>query len=294
MGWDLESFRASLISMSNSTVLAYVGDVSDFAAWVSHQGIAEPTSVTRSTLRRYLSHLGVSGLARSSISRKTASIRRYFVWLVSEGRAESNPARGIMAGGAPSKLPRVLSNDELEILLNDPPKRSRTRPEWAVARDELVVELLYGSGLRVSELSGLDIGDIDLSRQCVKVLGKGSKERIVPINADSVNALRNWLTAGRKQLVSDDSPVNALLLNSRGNRLSPRDVRRILDMRSSSPVHPHALRHTYATHLLDGGADLRAVQELLGHANLKTTQGYTHVSKERLVSVYEGTHPRAN
>ena len=160
-------------------------------------------------------------------------------------------------------------------------------------RDTAVVELLYGSGLRVAELCGLRLGDLDLRRRRLMAWGKGSKQRQVPMSAPSVDAVRAWLAGGRPVLANDDSPADALFLNQRGRALGPRDVRRILDLRAASPTHPHALRHTFATHLLDGGADLRVVQELLGHASLETTQVYTHVSKERLLTVYESTHPRA-
>jgi site-specific recombinase XerD len=157
-------------------------------------------------------------------------------------------------------------------------------------RDLAVLELLYAAGLRVSELCGLDRDGVDLRGRTVTVLGKGGKQRRVPIHDTAVAALGEWLSAGRGQMAG---PPDAVFVNRRGARLGPRDVRRILDRRAASPTHPHALRHTFATHLLDGGADLRVVQELLGHSSLATTQIYTHVSKERLRSVYEGTHPRA-
>jgi integrase/recombinase XerC len=160
-------------------------------------------------------------------------------------------------------------------------------------RDTAVLELLYGSGLRVAELCGLRPGDIELRRRRVVVWGKGSKQRWVPMSEPSVEAVRAWLNRGRPRLAREHSPADAVFLNRRGVRLSPRDVRRILDRRAVDPTHPHALRHTFATHLLDGGADLRVVQELLGHADLATTQLYTHVSKQRLRAVYEATHPRA-
>jgi site-specific recombinase XerD len=160
-------------------------------------------------------------------------------------------------------------------------------------RDDSVLEILYGSGLRVAELCGLRPEDLDLDRGSARVWGKGSKQRVVPLSRPAVEALAAWLESGRASLVSGESPPDAVFLNRRGRRLTPRDVRRIIDHRASSPTHPHALRHTFATHLLDGGADLRAVQELLGHADLGTTQHYTHVSKDRLRNVLDATHPRA-
>jgi integrase/recombinase XerC len=153
--------------------------------------------------------------------------------------------------------------------------------------------LLYGSGLRVAELCGLCLGDVDVRRHLVTVWGKGSKQRQVPISPPASAAVEAWLTHGRAPMASPDSPADALFFNRRGRRLGPRDVRRLLDRRAPSPTHPHALRHSFATHLLDGGADLRVVQELLGHASLQTTQVYTHVSKEHLRAVFETTHPRA-
>jgi site-specific recombinase XerD len=160
-------------------------------------------------------------------------------------------------------------------------------------RDDAVLELLYGSGLRVAELCGLDLERLDLPRRLVVVIGKGNKERQVLMHDRCADAVSQWVEEGLVVLARASSPAEALFLNQRGNRLGSRDVRRILDRRSPVPTHPHALRHTFATHLLDGGADLRVVQELLGHASLQTTQVYTHVSKERLLTVYEGTHPRA-
>ncbi|MCL6091644.1 MAG: tyrosine-type recombinase/integrase [Actinobacteria bacterium] len=178
-------------------------------------------------------------------------------------------------------------------------RRSRAvklRDDAVKLRDDAVLELLYGSGLRVSELSGLSEADVDLDGGWVRVWGKGSKQRRVPMSAPCVRALRRWVSEGRLVLVNEaggEAEAEPLFLNMRGKRLTPRDVRRVLDRRSPTHTYPHALRHSFATHMLDGGADLRVVQELLGHANLRTTQVYTHVSKERLISVYDTSHPRA-
>jgi len=160
-------------------------------------------------------------------------------------------------------------------------------------RDDAVVEVLYGSGTRVAELVGLDLPALNLKRGRVVVLGKGGIERMLPLSEPSVLALQRWVDVGRTQLVTEHTPPGAVFLNQRGKRLSERDVARIIDRRAIAPTHPHALRHTFATHLMDGGADLRVVQELLGHKNLETTQRYTQVSKQRLRSVYDATHPRA-
>jgi site-specific recombinase XerD len=166
-------------------------------------------------------------------------------------------------------------------------------PDHIRLRDQAVLELLYGSGLRVSELCGLSETDVDLGHGWALVWGKGGKQRRSPLSENAVLALGLWLDGGRPSMEVETSPKDALFLNNRGARLGPRDVRRILERRSPTPTYPHALRHSFATHLLDGGADLRVVQELLGHASVRTTQVYTHVSKERLLAVYETTHPRA-
>jgi site-specific recombinase XerD len=187
----------------------------------------------------------------------------------------------------------VLRDDEITAVLDDPPAAVADDPPSVRSRDDAVLELLYGSGLRVSEVCGLRPGDLDLDRRRVTVWGKGSKQRVVPLSPPAVASLAQWLDHGRRDLVTAASPGDAVFLNRRGNRLGPRDVHRLLDRRAPSPTHPHALRHTFATHLLDGGADLRSVQEMLGHADLSTTQHYTHVSKQRLRSVLDATHPRA-
>ncbi len=160
-------------------------------------------------------------------------------------------------------------------------------------RDTALLELLYGSGLRIAEATGLDVDEVDLARARVVVWGKGAKQRTVPLSDPAAAALGRWLGDGRPHLATEASPGGAVFLNRRGRRLTPRDARRVLDRRAIEPTHPHALRHTFATHLLDGGADLRVVQELLGHSDVATTQRYTHVSKERLRTVFDATHPRA-
>lgn len=291
MAWDLDGFSASLTGVAPATREAYARDLRAFTRWTDRLGLEGPAEVDRRTLRRYLAYLATTGKARRSIARSASSIRRYFGWLRLTGRIASDPSAGLSAPKGEGRLPRVLPESEVNQLL-DHPVRTEEAPELA-ARDAAVVELLYGSGLRVAELCGLRPCDLDLTQRLVIVWGKGSKQRRVPLSPPAVEALRRWLDDGRHALVGPDSPDDAVFLNRRGHRLTPRDVRRILDRRSATPVHPHALRHTFATHLLDGGADLRAVQELLGHADLATTQLYTHVSKERLRSVFQATHPRA-
>jgi site-specific recombinase XerD len=293
VAWQLDSFSRSLTGAAPGTVEAYGRDVAAFVAWAERGELWGPDAIDRLLLRRYLAYLATRGYARNTIARKAAALRRYFGWLRRSGSLSSDPARRLSAPAGEDRLPRVLSRTEVEAMLDTPVPRAAAVPDAVRRRDDAVLELLYGSGLRVSELTGLDLGDVDLSSGIVVVWGKGSKQRRVPMHAACVDALRTWLDDGRHALVRPSSPAGAIFLNARGNRLGPRDVRRILDRRSRIPTHPHALRHSFATHLLDGGADLRVVQELLGHATLQTTQVYTHVSKDHLVTVYEKTHPRA-
>ncbi len=282
--WDLPGFEAWLGGRSAATRRAYVGDVAAFAEWVARSDVTTPAVVDRMHLRRYLASLGTRRLARATVARKAAALRCYFGWLARAGRIGADPSKSLRAPTGGGRLPRVLSGGEVGALLDTPVTSVIDQ------RDHAVLELLYAAGLRVSELCGLDRSGVDLVGRTVKVLGKGNKERRVPIHGEATDALAAWLGEGREAMAG---PQEAVFVNRRGARLGPRDVRRILDRRAASPTHPHALRHTYATHLLDGGADLRVVQELLGHASLATTQIYTHVSKERLRSVYEDTHPRA-
>ncbi|HEY7069585.1 MAG TPA: tyrosine-type recombinase/integrase, partial [Acidimicrobiales bacterium] len=289
MGWDLDSFTASLVSLAPRSVEAYRTDLAAFVSWAHDAGADGPTAVDRKLLRRYLAHLSAAGQARRSIARKASTLRRYFAWLRRTDVLADNPAVGLSAPKGEARLPRVLRADELHQLLDDPPARVEADPEPVRRRDDLILELLYGSGLRVSELCGLGLGDVDVPRAVVTVHGKGGKQRQVPMSAPTLELLRGWLARGRSEFdaiaaaspgpvgaaAEDGSDDRALFHNRRGRPLSPRDVRRVLDHRSPVPTHPHALRHTFATHLLDGGADLRAVQELLGHADLATTQLYT-------------------
>jgi site-specific recombinase XerD len=291
--WRLEPFLASLTAAAPTTVRAYRSDLVGFITWAGRLGLDGPEPVERLQLRRYLAYLTTRGYARKSIARKASALRRYFGWLRRTGAIAADPTAGLSAPGATGRLPRVLRDDELTALLDDPPATVVDDDPALRARDDAVLELLYGSGLRISELCSLRPEDLDLARRAVRVWGKGAKQRQVPLSEPAVAAAERWLDTARASFITVDTPVDALFLNHRGRRLTPRDARRILDRRASSPTHPHALRHTYATHLLDGGADLRAVQELLGHSDLSTTQHYTHVSKERLRGVLDATHPRA-
>jgi integrase/recombinase XerC len=291
--WKRHEFEASLHGSAPNTVQAYRGDLAGFVVWVERLGVLDPTAVDRKVLRRYVSYLATRGYARRTVARKAAALRRYFGWLRRVGTLPTDPSAGLSAPSGSGRLPRVLRDEELARLLDDPPPAVDADPPAIRLRDDAVLEILYGSGLRVGELCGLRPRDLVADTQQIRVWGKGSKQRQVPLSDPAAAALEAWVHHGRDDLVTADTPADAIFLNRRGRRLTPRDVRRIIDRRSASPTHPHALRHTYATHLLDGGADLRAVQELLGHSDLATTQHYTHVSRERLRSVLHATHPRA-
>ncbi|MGD9999140.1 MAG: tyrosine-type recombinase/integrase [Ilumatobacteraceae bacterium] len=287
--WRLTEFVTSLTASSPHTTSAYKGDVRDFATWCARAGTVDPAGVERIHLRRYVAFLTTRRFAKRTIARKVAALRRYFRWLRRAGFIEVDPSSSLRAPSGEGRLPRVLSGAELDVLLDGPAPEDE--PVWRRRRDDAVLELLYGSGLRVSELCGLDLDQLDLARGTAVVWGKGGKQRQVPLSEVAVDALRRWLEI-RSEVIAADGGA-ALFGNHRGLRLGTRDVRRIIDRRAASPTHPHALRHSCATHLLDGGADLRVVQELLGHADVATTQRYTHVSNERLRSVYAEVHPRA-
>jgi integrase/recombinase XerC len=287
--WRIDDFAHALTSLSDNTVAAYTSDVRSFAVWCARSDLVEPGSVKRATVRRYLAHLTTRRFARRSIARKTAAIRRYYRWLVVSGFVDADPTVGVSVPSGDGRLPRVLDQRELSALLDAP--SAEAEPDWRRRRDDAVLELLYGSGLRVGELCGLQVSSVSVGTASAHVWGKGSKERRVPISEPAVAALRRWLAVRHDVLPVEAGDV--LFGNERGRPLTPRDVRRIVDRRSPSPTHPHALRHTFATHLLDGGADLRAVQELLGHTDVATTQRYTHVSRERLSAAYREAHPRA-
>ncbi|MEZ5218255.1 MAG: tyrosine recombinase XerC [Ilumatobacteraceae bacterium] len=291
MDWRIDEFGDALLSASPNTRIAYRRDVAAFAEWAARSGISDPGGVDRLLLRRYLAFLTTRRYAKRTVARKAAALRRYFRWARRTGLVATDPSASLRAPSGEGRLPRVLTELEAGELLepSSRPPRPAGAPEWLDRRDDAVLELLYGSGLRVSELCSLDVDGLDLPAAAVTVWGKGSKQRRVPLSEPCIDALRAWLVV---RPAPSDEP-SALFVNQRGNRLGPRDVRRLLDRRSAEPTHPHALRHSFATHLLDGGADLRVVQELLGHASVATTQRYTHVSKERLRSVYEQTHPRA-
>jgi integrase/recombinase XerC len=296
--WPVAEFIASLTGASPHTRQAYESDLRQFVAWADRGGAAGPESVDHLVLRRYLAYLTTRGMARPTIARKAAALRSFFGWLRRRGVVDADPTRNLRAPKGDSRLPKVPKAAEVATLLEAAPPVAEDGGAAAAVflRDTAVLELLYGAGLRVSELCGLGPSDVDLGGGLVTVLGKRSKIRRVPLGEAAIAAIRAYLAAGRTNLSGPLTPPDALFLNRRGRRLTPRDARRILEGRLLSDgraISPHTLRHAYATHLLEGGADLRAVQELLGHADVATTQLYTHLTKDRLRAVYDATHPRA-
>ncbi|GAA2175685.1 tyrosine recombinase XerC [Arthrobacter parietis] len=278
------------------TVRAYRGDLAEFASFAAERGIADLTEVDLSCLRAWLGSLDQHGLSRATIARRAATVRNFLAWATREGYLQDNPALRLKAPRRQNGLPDVLSESQLQPLLAST-LEAALEGDPAALRSRAVLELLYGSGIRVGELVGLDIDDLDHDRRTVRVLGKGDKERTVPYGVPAAHALNDWLTRGRRLWIGPDSGT-ALFLGPRGRRLDQRQARSIVERLLASvdgtgARGPHALRHTAATHLLDGGADLRAVQELLGHQSLATTQLYTHVSVDRLRRSYEQAHPRA-
>ncbi len=272
---------------SKHTIINYTIDLKAFAAFLGDKDI---TAVDHFTLRKYLAEMRARNFSKRTVARKLASLRTFFKFLYREGHLKTNPISAILTPKLDKKLPVFLDVEKVAKLVQSPPADT-----VAGLRDRAIMETLYSSGLRVSELVGLDEDDVDFISGVMKVLGKGSKERIVPVGEIALKAIRAYLAQRNKEKVRDKS---AVFLNKSGRRLTDGSVRRVIDkyIRACSMVEhisPHSLRHSFATHLLDRGADLRSVQELLGHMNLSTTQIYTHVTMERLKTVYDKTHPRA-
>lgn len=282
---------------SPHTVRAYRGDLETLAAFVEARGAEpDPALADLELLREWVWQQNAAGLGASTLARRTSTVRGFTAWLARTGRASADVGVRLRAPRADRHLPRVLTRAQIDGILDGLEARAVADDPLAL-RDRVIVELLYASALRVSELVGLDLGDVDDARRTVRVMGKGAKERVVPFGIPAQRALDAYRQRGRPSIAAPRSG-GALFLGARGARVSTRAVYSLVagllaDLPGSGPSGPHALRHTAATHLLDGGADLRAVQELLGHASLGTTQIYTHVSAERLAEAYRTAHPRA-
>ncbi|MGH2990876.1 MAG: tyrosine recombinase [Solirubrobacterales bacterium] len=279
-------------SASQGTRQAYGVDLEQFAAWATARG-RDPDAVAYRELRSYAATLSEGGLARASVARKLAAIRSLYTYLVAIGEAGQNPAELLPNPKRESRLPRVLGRTEVGSLLERIPAGTPLE-----LRDRAMFELAYSCGLRCSEIIALDGGDVDFDAEVVRVSGKGDKTRLVPVGEPAQRALDRYLTTARPALEDTARGEEALFLSRRGRRLSPSDVRRRLgrwvrEAALASGVSPHTLRHSFATHLLEGGADLRSIQELLGHASVSTTQVYTRVEPSRLRSEYARAHPRA-
>ncbi|TXI61166.1 tyrosine recombinase XerC [Mycolicibacterium mageritense] len=282
---------------SAHTRRAYRGDVAALFEFVARRvGTAEPTKLTLPLLRSCLAEQAAAGAARTTLARRTSSVKTFTAWAARRGVLAGDPASRLQVPKAHRTLPAVLRQDQaLEAL--DAANNGAQEGDPLALRDRLIVELLYATGIRVSELCGLDIDDVDRSRRVLRVLGKGNKQRTVPFGEPAQVALTSWLADGRPALVTPASGP-ALLLGARGKRLDPRQARTVVHQTVSAvsgapDIGPHGLRHSAATHLLEGGADLRVVQELLGHTTLATTQLYTHVTVARLRAVHDQAHPRA-
>ncbi len=304
MPHDPGGFETSLTALSEHTRRAYAHDAREFVAWCDRGGCPDPAALEHRTVRRYLAYLQTRGFARPTIARKTAAVRSYARYLRRRGVLHRDVAGTIQTPKEPRRLPRMPKPGETNALLDGAlldgalpdGVENVDVPDARALRDRAILELLYGAGLRVSECCGLEPRDVDRGHATVTVLGKGAKVRRLPLGEPALVAVERYLEEGRAALLGEDTSVKALFVNSRARPMTPRDVRRVLQrhpLPDGRILHPHSLRHAYATHLLEGGADLRAVQELLGHADVGTTQIYTHVTRERLRSVYSRTHPRA-
>ncbi|MCU1543077.1 MAG: recombinase XerC [Microbacteriaceae bacterium] len=303
---------------SEHTVRSYRSDLVDLLRFAEEAGVTDSSGIDLELLRGWLWRSSTAGLAKATLARRSATARALTSWLARTGAAPTDSAARLRAPKPDRHLPRVLTRAQMDGILAGLSRRAASGDPIAI-RDLAIVELLYASALRVSELTGLDVRDVDLGRLTVRVLGKGSKERVVPFGVPAKTALSDWLDARAGLLAgagvarpesatgtgatphattAQGTGANAMFLGARGARLGSRAVYRMVaglldDVPGGGPAGPHALRHTAATHLLDGGADLRAVQEMLGHASLGTTQIYTHVSTERLKESYAMAHPRA-
>jgi integrase/recombinase XerC len=279
--------------LSPHTSAAYRTDLVGLGTFLARGG-SSFEDATYPLLRRWLAHLGTRGYSRATLSRKAAAIRSFYRYMARRRIVETNPASQLSAPKLPTLLPTVLKPGEAEALVEAP-----VGDDPYLARDRAILELLYAAGLRVSELCGLDLGDVDLDEQRVRVMGKGGRERQVPVGDAATGAIAAYVGWARAATGPEGAASEGpLFYNRRRRRIGPRDVRSVVEnyVKRALPgrrASPHTLRHSFATHLMEGGADIRAVQELLGHASLATTQRYTHVSRGRLFGAYRSSHPRA-
>ncbi len=284
-------------NVSPETLRAYRGDLLLFEEFCSRAGITRPEDIDHRLLRRYLANLQTRGYSRSTVARRSSAVRGYFRFLVQRGYLENDPASALSPPRRDRRLPRVLRPEEID----EAEARQGLRIYRTSLRDMALVELLYATGMRVGELAALDVEDIDFKRGEVRVLGKGRKERVIPMHDAARQLLARYIDKERPVLTSNATGSqigDPVFLSVKGGRLSDRGIRRVVDrffrgLEGGKRISPHTLRHTFATHMLQGGADLRTVQELLGHVDLSTTQIYTHLSKGQLKEVFFRTHPRA-
>ena len=290
-----EEHLALVRNLSENSIRGYVSDLNSLLEHINKLGIREFKDLELKEIRSWLAYFQNNGAARSTIARRIVSIRAFTYWAASQGWIPTDIGAELEIPKSVRKLPEVLNQSEANLVVESMQTRVNEEPTAENLRDLAIIEVLYASGIRISELCGLDIGNIDFSRNTLNVIGKGNKERVVPIGIPAARALDNYLKSGRVEFANSKS-ANAVFLGSRGKRIDQRLAREVVyDAMSAigSAMGPHGLRHTAATHLLEGGADLRTVQEILGHSSLSTTQIYTHVSPERLKEAYKQAHPRA-
>lgn len=286
------SYLAIERGSSSNTVKAYRHDLTRYIAWLAERGIDKPDEVSRELIEQHIAELSSQGLAASSVERAASAVKGFHRFMLTDEIADTLPTADLPLPAKPSRLPDVISREDAARLLDQPFPQTPTG-----LRDHAVLEVLYGCGLRASELTGLDLTATLLDEGLLRVLGKGSKERVVPVMGAAAEALGAYLERGRGALAGR-RPTQAVFLNTHGGRLSRQSVHAIVEKYGRvvglKGLHPHTLRHSFATHLLEGGADLRVVQELLGHANVATTQLYTHLDRSHIRRVYLDAHPRAS
>ena len=284
-------------NLSENSIRAYLADLESMLAHINSLGVTEFSKLELNHLRSWLANFQIKGGARASITRRVVSIRAFTYWGAKNGWLVRDIGRDLVAPKPERNLPEILDIDAASELISFLEQRAGEEGTPIAKRDLAMVEVLYGTGIRVSELVGLNLADIDRDRNTLRVIGKGNRERIVPLGIPALKALENWLNSGREELVTKESD-SSVFIGSRGKRIDQRVVRDVVYEATNAlgknlRLGPHALRHSAATHLLEGGADLRTVQEILGHSSLATTQIYTHVTEERLKTAYEQAHPRA-